>query len=344
MNASDTNQVLFSKKLSTGSKKLGAGVLSQIRWHLTRWQPILLGLVLGLLGWQSGLSIGYAANELAAPKATEQNIKQHSGAFAKAYNAGDAAAIAHLFTAKGEFIDVQRTVYQGPAAIEEEFVASFQTAPGSMIEIQVDSIRQVAAGVTMEDGQVTVQSQGDGPVYVSRYAAVHVYEKGQWKLASLRDLSGEASSPGEHLVDLKWLVGDWIAETADSAVEHHFGWSEDGNFILGEFSVRTDGQQVMDGTQRIGWDPLAKQIRSWIFDSEGGYLESEWTEFEDGWMVRISGVRPDGATGSATNYYLPEDDDKIVWKSTQRVVGGEREENIEVVLVRMPPAPKQGSK
>jgi uncharacterized protein (TIGR02246 family) len=309
----------------------------------------LLGLVLlgmGLLGMASGQTglPSARADEGMAPAAVEQTVRQHSGAFTKAYNAADAGAIAGLFTAQGEYIDVSRTVYRGPAVIEEEFNAHFQSAPGSTIEIEVDSVRQVAAGVTLEDGRATVRLRDDGPLYVSRYTAVHVYENGQWKLASLRDLSGKARTPGEHLIDLKWLMGDWIAETADSVVEHHFGWSDDGNFILDDFSVRTDGQQVMAGTQRIGWDPLARQVRSWIFDSEGGHLQSAWTPLEDGWMVKISGVRPDGATGSATNYYLPEDDDKIVWKSTNRVVGGEQEDDIEVVLVRMPPAPKQDSK
>ena len=130
-------------------------------------------------------------------------------------------------------------VYQGRAAIEEEFGASFEATPGSTIAINVDSVRQVASDVVMEDGRVTVQHANDGPEYVSRYAAVHVQENGHWKLASLRDLSGETSSPGEHLLELEWLLGGWLAETGDSVVEHHYGWSEDGNFIVGSFRVST---------------------------------------------------------------------------------------------------------
>ena len=29
-------------------------------------------------------------------------------------------------------------------------------------------------------------------------------------------------------------------------------------------------------TQRIGWDPVADHIRSWEFDSEGGFGEGKW--------------------------------------------------------------------
>ena len=38
----------------------------------------------------------------------------------------------------------------------------------------------------------------------------------------------------------------------------------------------------MTVTQRIGWDPAAKQIRSWEFDSEGGFGEGTWGETATG--------------------------------------------------------------
>ena len=38
------------------------------------------------------------------------------------------------------------------------------------------------------------------------------------------------------------------------------------------------GDQVnKSGMQIIGWDPVAKQIHSWVFDSDGGYGEGTWT-------------------------------------------------------------------
>jgi hypothetical protein len=35
---------------------------------------------------------------------------------------------------------------------------------------------------------------------------------------------------------------------------------------------------LQHGTQWIGWDPAAKQIRSWSFEADGGYGESVWTK------------------------------------------------------------------
>ena len=37
--------------------------------------------------------------------------------------------------------------------------------------------------------------------------------------------------------------------------------------------MKTGGMPVLSGTQRIGWDPLNRQFKTWIFDSEGGHAE-----------------------------------------------------------------------
>ena len=42
------------------------------------------------------------------------------------------------------------------------------------------------------------------------------------------------------------------------------------------------------GTQRIGWDPVAGQFRSWDFDSQGGYSEGLWSRDGDRWIIKMS--------------------------------------------------------
>ena len=54
------------------------------------------------------------------------------------------------------------------------------------------------------------------------------------------------------------------------------------------------GRPAMTGSQRIGWDPLAKKIHSWVFDSEGGLAEGVWTRDGNRWIVKLSGVTRDG--------------------------------------------------
>ncbi len=284
------------------------------------------------------LGAGEPQQENAATNNVETEIRKVSRAFEDAFDAADASAIAELFTPDGEFIDVERLVYQGRDAVKAEFAATFEAVPGSAISANIDSIRLVAPNVAIEDGMVTMATEA-GPVSVSRYCAVYTKVDGAWKIASLRDLESEAFSSGNRLTALQFLIGDWISESADGVVEHSYYWSDDGNFILNDFSVTVDGQSELNGNQRIGWDPQTKQIRGWLFDSEGGHVLGDWSELKDRWVVKTSGYTADGTSGSSTNYFIPGENGQLVWLSTDRVVDGEPQDDIEVKLTRKPPAP-----
>ena len=91
----------------------------------------------------------------------------------------------------------------------------------------------------------------------------------------------------------------------------------------------------MEGAQFVGWDPVAGQIRSWTFDSEGGIGEGLWTQDGNRWLVKASFVLADGSRASALNVYTQVDDDTIRWQSTNREIAGELQPNIpEVTVVR----------
>ena len=96
------------------------------------------------------------------------------------------------------------------------------------------------------------------------------------------------------------MLGDWIDEGPMSVVRVNCRWSEDGNFLIRTFTVKHQGKDVMTVTQRIGWDPAARQIRSWEFDSEGGFGEGRWGGDGDRWVIKHTATRPEGTTVSAT--------------------------------------------
>jgi len=62
-----------------------------------------------------------------------------------------------------------------------------------------------------------------------------------------------------------------------------YKWADDKRFILSDFTVQVGGNPAMTGSQRIGWDPLRKQIRSWVFDSQGGFAEGLWAREGNRW-------------------------------------------------------------
>ena len=56
-----------------------------------------------------------------------------AAAYARAYNAGDARALAPLFTEDAEVIDENRERLRGRAMIEQAFASMFQRRPGAVI-------------------------------------------------------------------------------------------------------------------------------------------------------------------------------------------------------------------
>ena len=84
----------------------------------------------------------------------------------------------------------------------------------------------------------------------------------------------------------------------------------------------------------LSYDPLTDQIRSWTFDSRGGYGEALWTRQGNSWVAETAGVLPGGQTGSAVNVIRYVDDNTFVFQARDRQVGGEPIPDAEVRLVR----------
>jgi uncharacterized protein (TIGR02246 family) len=271
--------------------------------------------------------------------ADEAAIRANIAAFVKAYNAGDAKGLAALFAPDGEAWDKDGNEVQGREAIAKTFGDAFAATPNRKLEVSVESIRFIGTDMAMEAG-TTKETEPNEPPEYDRYTVLHVKRDGKWQVALARDEEGAPPSAHEQLQPLAWLVGEWIDDGGSSVVRSTCRWSADGNFLLQEFKLQLNGENAMDVSQRIGWDPLAKCIHSWVFDSEGGYGESLWTRNGDAWIIKATGVRPDGTTASATNALVPAGNDGYIWRTTDRIVAGERQPSQEVKVVRKPPQPK----
>jgi uncharacterized protein (TIGR02246 family) len=273
--------------------------------------------------------------------ADEEAIRANIDKFVKAYNAGDAKAIAAMFTPDGEAWDKEGNESEGREAIARTFGNMFEDMPKRKIEVFVESIKFIGADLALETGTTKETPAPNEPPEYDRYTVLHVRRDGKWQMALARDEEGPTASAHEHLQPLAWLVGDWVDDGGSTVVVSSCRWSEDRNFLLQDFKLKVNGRDEMNVSQRIGWDPIAKHIRSWVFDSEGGYGESVWTRDGNAWIIKATGVRPDGKTGSATNLLAPIGSDGYVWKSADRIVGDERQPPTEVIVVRKPPQPKK---
>jgi uncharacterized protein (TIGR02246 family) len=272
--------------------------------------------------------------------ADEAAIRANIARFVKAYNAGDAKGLAALFTPDGEAWDKEGNEAEGREAIARTFADIFADTPNRKLEVFVESIKFIGNDLAWETGS-TRETAPNEPPENDRYTVLHVKRDGKWQMALARDEEGPPPTAHERLRPLRWLVGDWIDDGGSTVVVSSCRWSDDGNFLLLEFKLQVSGRNEMNVSQRIGWDPVGKRIHSWVFDSEGGFGESDWTRDGDAWIIKATGVRPDGTTASATNALVPVGTDGYIWRSADRIVGDERQPPVEVKVVRKPPQPKE---
>ncbi|MCI0362075.1 MAG: SgcJ/EcaC family oxidoreductase [Planctomycetaceae bacterium] len=272
------------------------------------------------------------------PAAAE--IRASSAQLVKAFEAGKAADIAALFSPQGELVDEEGNVYQGQKELTELFTKFFERFPGAKLALEIESIRSIGPNLAIEEGTRFIASkskEGEGKAQL-RYTAVRTKADGKWLIASVREFADDPlPTPHERLQALSWIVGDWVNEGTDGTAKLSYRWSEDQNFLLGDIAITIAGKPGFKSTQRIGWDPLAGKVRSWLFDADGGFAEGQWTEVDDGWVIKSSTVNPDSSTGSATITVTAKDKDHFTMKGTERIVGEFREPDFELAIARQPP-------
>ena len=274
------------------------------------------------------------------PSEDEKAIRAVDDAFVRDYNRGDSKALAAHFTDDAEAIEAEGDRYQGRELIERRFAETFAASHGVKIAIEIGSIRFLSPDVAKEEGHTVVTPVKEAQ-QIRPYIVLFVKRGGRWLISSIREEADPSIRPHDRLRDLEWMVGDWVDQAPDSEVLVHCRWSEDGNFLIRSFTAKHRGKPVMTVTQRIGWDPLARRIRSWEFDSEGGFGEGTWSRDGDRWVVKHTGVRPEGVAASSTNVMVTERTDLVRWSSTDRVLGEESIPGaVSYVLVRVPPPPR----
>ena len=305
---------------------------------LRHFHPILICLSACL--WLCAAAAGNSQESSKPPAGDEEAIGQLSQRLLEAYNGGQAQAVAAAFLPGGEAVDEEGNVYQGREQLEQIFGKFFAAFPGAKMTLDAAPLRWLGPGLAVEEGmRKVVTADGTGQA-TTKYVMTFVKHDGQWLVASARESPAEqVPTPHERLLPLAWLVGDWVDENPESLMLISCRWSEDQNFLLVDYTATTQGRAGMKTRQRIGWDPLAKRVRSWTFDSDGGYGDAHWTAIDTGWVVKSSAVLPDGQTGSATLFLQPVDQDRFVLRGFDRIVGDGTADDFEAAIDRRPPAP-----
>jgi uncharacterized protein (TIGR02246 family) len=273
-----------------------------------------------------------AADQDADKAAIEKVIVSYTAAF----NARDAKALAGHWSAEAVYTNpVTGSQVEGREEIEKEFTSILADSKDSKLSVDVESIRFISPSVAVENGVASVVSAGAEP-QKSNYTAIHVKRDGKWFLDRVREEDVPVIlSHYEQLKQLEWLIGSWVDGDDLGRIETTCKWTKNKNFITRTFTASDSAGTSMSGMQIIGWDASAKQIRSWVFDSDGGFSEGHWTSKEKRWYCTKSGTLADGKKVSSVNVITYVDADQFKWKSVNRTVAGKLLPNIdEVVVVR----------
>lgn len=293
-------------------------------------KPPLVRVLLGCVLFMASSAV--MAFDQTADKAAIENA---AASYSAAFNARDLKKLADHWGPDAVYTNpVTGNQVEGRDAIMKEFETTLASAPDAKLDVQIESIQFLSPGVAVEKGTATVVTANEKPV-VSRYLALHVKRDGKWLLDRVQEQE-ESLPPSNYdkLKELEWMIGTWVDQDENAVVETVCQWTKNQAFITRAFTVSVGDHIDMSGMQIIGWDGSAGRIRSWVFDSDGGFGEATWTKKDNRWIVNAAGTLPDGRKTSAVNVLTILDQETISWQSTGRSVGGEILPNIEPVKLK----------
>ena len=267
----------------------------------------------------------------------EAAIKKVLADYGAALTSGDLDQVMAYWTTESDYVDEAGKMTKGKDQIAALFKKALPELKGAKVTTNLHSIKFLRPEVALVDGNIDTTST-TGVKDISRYAIVMDKVGGKWLIDSARDLPSQVtdlpSIASAQLKDLEWLVGEWVDQSPSVDVTIKVHWTTNKAFLMMDYLVKREGMEPLEVTIRVGWDGASNRIRSWTFDSQGGFGEGFWHKDGKKWVVGTSGVLPDGGTGGATNSYEFVDANNFVWRSTDRDVDGQPLADAEVKFAR----------
>jgi uncharacterized protein (TIGR02246 family) len=254
-----------------------------------------------------------------ADKAAIEKLIQRS---VQAFNDRDAAAIVANWTAEGEYMRNDGQPIRGRAEIQEGYADFFKTLKGkSKVDVQTDGLRFTSADTAVSEVTLRLKNE-QGEVIASSWRNTWlVREGGKWKVTMVHEWDRDDGLDSS-LKELEWLVGTWHVADKGREVTTVYEWDENKTFIRGKYKVKEGNKVIESGTQMIGKDNAAGAIRSWVFQSDGGFGDGLWTREGKKWSVNFYGVTADGRELTATAIYIHVDANTYTWQSVDQAVDG----------------------
>jgi uncharacterized protein (TIGR02246 family) len=284
-----------------------------------------VSLIAGLVAVILGVGFMTAQDKKAADPeraADKQAIDKMVQDMIQAFNNKDAASLVANWTEDGEYSRNDDVPFRGKAAIEKGYAEYFKTLKGKpKIEVQIDGLRFPSKDSAYSEVTLRLKNE-EGEVIASSWRnTLLVREDGRWKVAIVSEWDRDETADTS-LKELDWLIGTWHAANKEREVTTTYEWDENKAFIRGKYEVKEGAKVVEAGTQMITKDNAEGAIRSWVFQSDGGFGDGLWTRDGKKWTVDLAGVTADGSTLEATTIYIHLDANTFTWQAVGQLVDG----------------------
>jgi uncharacterized protein (TIGR02246 family) len=286
-----------------------------------------------ILPFAAMLILSAAVNCHSADDAVAQSKKIAGDFFqtyTKTFDSGDAKALSALWKSDGEIVDAEGMRIIGREAVEKAFGEFFEKNTGRKMTVELLSAKPEGEGVIVAEIIPKINPPIDKSICQVGAVVVLIKDKSsKWLIEGVRERNPLPASY-EQLKQLEWMVGDWSVNPKKA--EHvqfslHCHWTENKSFLICMYTARS--QDLMrHGTEIIGWDAKEKKIRSWMFDSTGGFSHGFWQKDGKRWTIDVNGESPDGEVVKNTQIITAVDEDTFTFESLNRTKGDEKLANV----------------
>lgn len=277
-----------------------------------------------------GAALASASLAEEASDAVRKAVEANDRAFEAAYAKADFKAMAGFFAEDADYTTDEGRSYSGREEIQAAIKAGLAGNRGAKLAITADTIKVLTPETVVEKGSTTVTAK-DGGTSSDLYTAIHVRKDGQWKISQLIESAVPDTTPREHLEELAWLIGEWedTDKNDEVTVRGQYLWARGGqNYLTRNITVKRGDEVTLEGWQIIGWDAVEERLRSWTFDSAGGFADGYFTRDGNRWLLRESGYAADGSRMTADNTITRLSDNTVTWESDNRTLDGDPQPSI----------------
>lgn len=293
-----------------------------------------LGLVVLLFG------AGYAVTQTAPKPKQDAPVREALKAYAEAFNKGDLQGAVAFWSEDGELIDEDGNV-KDKAAITESLKSLCKPDSGNKLAATLKNVKLVGGAVALIEGSAELTT-AEG-TETSNFEGVMVLDADskKWMFSRVRDLPSDDmpqfAPAQETLKSLEWLVGNWSSKEGDQTLTMNVRWMKNRAYLIVEQSISVKDSETLGITMMIGYDPISEQIHSWVFDTQGGRGEADWTQDGNTWNVEAVGVTSEGMEASSTPVWKFIDENTFEWSSVNRQVDGQPRPDIKLTYRKANP-------